>query len=377
MTEPQTEDSFYTAPAITGHRKGALLKTRKMPLPQLDSAQAWQILYVASDNFGEKLPASGTVIVPDSNAVAGSGPLVAYVPSFHGLGGRCAPSQLLQDGTEREIDYIAMALDRGWTVAIPDGRGLGVTGRGPHTFLAGPSGGAAVLDILRAAQRIPDLDCSNPAVGVWGYADGGRYAVWAAEMAPLYASELDLRGVAAGAVIADPGALAERYELGPYPGLGWAAMLGLARANPHMPMLHMLNSVGHTVMSFIQTATAAQVLARFRRPVGQYCDQPDPWNNPLWRHVLACERSGQQIPRCPIHLYHGADDVFVPIDAAEQLRDTYREAGVEVSWRDYPHGHYETAEQGANEAVTRLAAYLQHRPERAADSQPAPSETTP
>ncbi|MGW0251097.1 lipase family protein [Nocardia goodfellowii] len=377
MTEPQLDDDFYLAPAITGHLPGAVLKMRKIALPQLNSAQAWQVLYVATDNFGEPLPASGTVIVPDSNAVAGAGPLVAYVPSFHGLGGRCAPSQLLHDGTEREIDYIAMALDRGWTLAIPDGRGLGVIGRGPHTFLAGLSGGAAVLDILRAAQRIPDVGCLDAPVGVWGYGDGGRYAVWAAEMAPDYAPELDLRGVAAGAVIADPGALAERYALGPYPGLGWAAMLGLARANPHMPMLHMLNSVGHTVMSFIQSATAAQVLARLRRPVGHYCERPDPWNDPLWRHVLACEQSGQHIPRCRMHLYHGDDDVFVPIEPAEQLRDTYREAAVEVSWRHYPHGHYETAEDGASEAVTRLAAYLQHRPAHTADSRPSPSETTP
>ncbi|WP_194817923.1 lipase family protein [Nocardia sp. XZ_19_385] len=380
MTEPRlADDEFYTAPEITGHQPGALLKMRKAVLPQLDSVQAWQILYVATDNFGEKLPASGSVIVPDSNAAAGAGPLVAYVPSFHGMGGRCAPSQLLQGGAEREIDHIAMALDRGWTVAIPDGRGLGVHDVGPHTFLAGFSGGAAVLDIVRAAQTIPDLDCLDAPIGVWGYADGGRYAVWAAEMAPDYAPELDLRGVTAGAVIADPGELAERYDLGPYPGLGWAATLGLARANSHLPMLHMVNPIGQTVLSFVQNSTATQVLARFGRPISQYCDRADPWSDPVWRYALDRERSGQRNPRCPLHLYHGTDDIFVPIETAEHLRDTYRAAGVEVSWRDYQCGHYETATEGASEAVTRLSAYLQHQPDRPDKAGPTtfPSEAAP
>nr|WP_269782997.1 lipase family protein [Nocardia terpenica] len=73
-------------------------------------------------------------------------------------------------------------MDRGWTVAVPDGEGF--VAPGPHKFLAARAAGHAVLDIARAVRALPDIDAAGAPVLIWGYADGGRAAIMAAEQQP-------------------------------------------------------------------------------------------------------------------------------------------------------------------------------------------------
>ena len=58
--------------------------------------------------------------------------------------------------------FIKAALDRGWAVAVSDYEGLGTPGQ--HTYVVGRSEGRAVLDMARAAQRLPGtgLTTSTP-----------------------------------------------------------------------------------------------------------------------------------------------------------------------------------------------------------------------
>lgn len=364
MTDPLTDDEFYTAtPIEVGSQRGQALRIRKTAIPQLDSAaQARQIVYVSSDSYGELIPASGIIIVPDTVAYAGTGAILGYCPAFRGLGGRCAPSQLLQDGTEPEADYIAAALDRGWTVAVADGRGLGVTGLGPHTFLAGRTAGQTVLDLTRAARRLPDLNYDTAPIALWGYADGGRNALWAGEIHHEYASELDLRGIAAGAVAAHPGELVAEIDGGPWSGLGLAGLVGLARGYAHLPMLHILTTQGHLAVATAENLTATDIIARYRQPLGRWCERADPWNDPMWRYVLARERCGQQAPQVPVHLYHGTEDTLIPVESARRLFSEYRGLGVDLNWREYQVDHLQAAIDGAGEAIAHLAGYLQRIP---------------
>ncbi|WP_327116466.1 lipase family protein [Nocardia sp. NBC_01730] len=380
MTDPSTFDDFYTNPAIDfAPRPGEILRRRAVGTPLLRGAnRAWQLLYATRTAFSAPIAASGIVIAPDHGEAAGTGPILLYYPSFHGLGGRCAPSQLLAgEGSEPESEFITTALDRGWTVAVPDGQCLGVTGLGPHAFLAGKAAAHAVLDLARAVRALPETDSDEAPCAVWGYADGGRAAIWAAEQQPHYAPELDLRGVAAGAVVADPGALIPEIDGGAWSGLILGGLIGLGRAYAHLPVGHILTDDGYQAIEHAQTLDAAALLATYRNtPLARWCERPDPWNDPMWRYVLDSETSARETPQVPVHLYHGTEDALVPVAMGRSVFAEYRSRGVDVSWREYTSSHLGAATAGSTEAVARLTSYLARRPPLATRAAPPGPQTT-
>ncbi|WP_159080555.1 lipase family protein [Nocardia suismassiliense] len=378
MSQPDTHDEFYRGRVGFGPLPGRILRRRAVDLPNLEgSGRAWQIVYATRTAFSAPIPASATVISPATVDVAGSGPTLVYCPQFHGLGGSCAPSQLLARGEEPEAGFLAAGLQRGWTVAVPDGPGLGMTDVGPYQFLAGQVGAHAVLDLARAVRDMPELDSRQSPCAVWGFGDGGRTAIWAGETRPEYAPELDLRGVAAGAVVADPGALIREIDGGPGAGLALAGLIGLGRAYRHLPVDHVLLESGREVIKRASTLDAADIQVDYRhQPLGQWCERPDPWNDAMWRYVLANEQSARVAPRVPVHLYHGTEDALVPVAMGRELFSAYRALGVDLSWREYHNSHLGSAADGASEALSRLASYLQRRPTPPGSRTPPSSQTT-
>uniref|UniRef100_UPI000B2D3354 lipase family protein n=1 Tax=Nocardia pseudovaccinii TaxID=189540 RepID=UPI000B2D3354 len=217
---------------------------------------------------------------------------------------------------------------------------------------------------------------SAPCV-VWGYADGGRVAISAAEQHPRYAPELDLRGVAAGAVVTDPGALITEIDGGPWAGLALAGLIGLARAYTHLPVGHLLTDEGHRIVEQARELDAATLLVTYRnRPLGQWCERVDPWNDPIWQYVLANEVNGYAAPEVPVHLYHGTEDALVPVAMGRNLFAEYRSLGVDLSWREYTNSHSGAATDGSAEATARLANFLAHRPEHSTRPAPPSPQTT-
>ncbi|MBF6100571.1 hypothetical protein IU510_21160 [Nocardia cyriacigeorgica] len=364
-TPPVPADRFYlpvsedfTAPA------GELLRTREVPLPGVSgAARAWQVVYSTRTGFHAPLPASGLVVTPPATTGSEGASALLYCPSFRGLGGRIAPSQLLPEAVDDSaFPLLTSALGRGWTVAIPDGQGLGMTGLGVHPFLSGLAAAHTVLDLARALPTLADLDVSGGCV-IWGYADGGRAALFAAEHHPAYAPEVDLRGVAAGAVPANPRALVAGIDGGPLSGLAMAGLVGLARAYAHLPVTHVLTEEGRHRFAHAQTLTAKQLLDTYRHiPLGTWCERREPWNDPLWRYVLAAEAAAHRRPQVPVHLYHGSKDGLIPIAMSKALYAEYRLAHVDLSWRDYPGGHVRTAFDAIADVLSRLSSYLQRRP---------------
>ncbi|MFI9508577.1 lipase family protein [Nocardia sp. NPDC052566] len=370
-SDHDTVDTFFHAETITeSHRPGDVLRARAVIAPQLQAGVASQIVYVSRTPLGESIPVSGMVIIPDTTAMTGPGPVLVYCTSFHGLGGNdSAPSQLLAAGVEPEADRIGDALARGWTVAVSDGQGLGMAGVGAHTWLSGYSAAYTALDIARAASNLPGVDNPDAPIALWGYADGGRAAIWAGQMADEYAPQLDVRGVAAGAVVADPAAVIAGLDGGPWSGLGLAGLIGLGRAYPHLPTGHVLTSAGQAAAAQAARMDAAEILASFPQPLAHWCERPDPWADAIWRYVLTHEGAGRRAPQAPVHLYHGSADTLVPVEQGRALFSSYQLLGVEVSMREYDTHHLRTALDGADEAVARLAGYLQQ------PARPRPSQT--
>ncbi|MET7769064.1 lipase family protein [Nocardia sp. NPDC005366] len=356
---------FHDVSTFDGYRPGDLVRARPVFVSQLSGAAgAWQVVYASANSRSELIPASGIVLTPEVVARPGDTAILVYSPGFRGLGGICTPSQLLAIGAEPDTTGIAAALARGWVVAIPDGQGLGITGGGPHTFLAARAGARTVLDLARAVYRRADLGVAVAPVLAWGYADGGRAVAAAGELHPWYAPEVDLRGVAAGAVASDLAALAPAFSRGRGAGLGLAALIGLSHAYDQLPLRDVLNEAGQRAAMEAEHLTGSELLERFPQPVSHWCREPDPWNDHWWRRVLELETLAHTRPVIPLHLYHGSADAIVPVSAGRRTLIAYRQRGTQVSWREYEAGHHATAASATGDVLARLGETLTGPPPR-------------
>ncbi|WP_435593752.1 lipase family protein [Nocardia sp. bgisy118] len=374
-----TISDFYQTPILReGARAGDIVRTRPVFAPQLTGAAgAWQIVYVSTDSRSQPIAASAIVLIPETVPEPGTGAILLYCPPFRGLGGQCAPSQLLATGAEYDIVGIEAALARGWVVAIPDGQGLGA-GTGPHTFLAARAAGAKpVLDLARAIYRASDLDLPVAPVVAWGYADGGRIAAVAGELQPWYAPEVDLRGVAAGAVASDLAILAPVIGRGAGAGLAFAGLIGLARAYEQLPLRHVLNEDGLVAAAEARHLTVVELLQRFPQPLAHWCREPDPWNDHWWRRVLALETLAHVKSDVPLHLYHGELDLIVPVRAGRRALIAYRQRGTKVDWREYDGDHRSTAHWALSDVLARLTEDIANGPVSPPTSAAADAEVRP
>lgn len=370
-----SSNDFYNVTTLDGYRPGDLVRTRPVFVAQLSEARgAWQVVYATANARSETIAASGIVLIPETIAAPGATALLVYCPEFRGLGGVCAPSQLLAIGAEPDTTGIEAALARGWVVAIPDGQGLGA-GTGPHTFLAARAAGAKpVLDLARAVYRASDLDLPVAPMVAWGYADGGRVAAVAGELQPWYAPEIDLRGVAAGAVFSDLAVLAplvSRSTRTGLAGLAFAGLIGLSHAYNQLPLRHVLNEDGLVAAAEARHLTVLELLQRFPEPLAHWCREPDPWNDHWWRRVLALESLAHVKSDVPLHLYHGELDQIVPVRSGRKALIAHRQRGTKVDWREYDGDHRSTAHWAVSDVLARLTEDIANGPV----SQPIPAQT--
>ncbi|WP_017583789.1 lipase family protein [Nocardiopsis valliformis] len=296
-------------------------------------ADVWRIMYLSTDALGEPMAVSGTVMVPHAEWTGeGERPLVAFAIGTHGLGAHCAPSIGLEHGLEYEASLMERVVDDGYALAISDYQGLGTSG--DHTFMVGHSQGAAVLDSLRAATRLPEAQLPETSpMGVTGFSQGGSSAVWAAQMHPEYAPELPLTGVAAGGVPADLNPVAENLDGGPYFSLLAFATHGYNSAYPELSLDDHLTERGATLFDDVRNRCVVDAVPKGMFRSMDEAFTSDLLNSPEWQERLTANKPGESTPTVPLYLYHSVLDDVIPIGQAEELRDTYCAAGVEVQWK--------------------------------------------
>jgi acetyl esterase/lipase len=196
--EARAEESFYSVNAGDLHgRPGTLIRQEQLPsAPQ--GALAYRILYLSLGLHGETIAVSGLVIFPSGPLSGGSRPLVAWAHPTSGVVSKCAPS--MDASAFRSIQGLSDMIARGFAVVATDYPGLGT--EGPHPYLIGDSEGRAVLDSVRAASQISDINTGRD-FAVWGHSQGGQAALYAGLLARHYAPELNLVGIAAAAPATD------------------------------------------------------------------------------------------------------------------------------------------------------------------------------
>lgn len=303
--------------------------TRVLPLAAYP-AEAWAIRYRSTSARGEPTTVTGTVLVPTARwRGEGPRPVVGFAVGTHGLADRCAPSRQLRRGTEYEAAAIRGLLAEGWAVAITDYQGLGTPG--VHPYVVGRSLGRAVLDSVRAAQRLPGagLSRSGP-VALYGYSEGGAAAGWALQLAPSYAPELDLRAGFVGAAPADLGGMLRHHDRQATSFLILYAAIGFDAAYPGLDLAGHLNARGRRAAASLRKSCiwdAPVKAAPWPKDYRAFVTS-DPLQEADWRRRLRQNQLGRRGFDTPVLLGAARLDQIVPYRLMTDLRRRWCRRGV-------------------------------------------------
>lgn len=204
-------DGFYDPPASVPGQPGQLLRSEPYTGNLPEDMTAYRLLYTTTSDAGVPALASAVVAVPTA-PTGRPVPLIAWAHGTNGVARACAPSLGPDAIPARTVTPFTALVRNGWGVVATDYTGEGTSG--PYPYLIGQGEGRSVLDSVRAAHQVPGLGLS-PQTVVWGHSQGGHAALWAGQLAPTYAPELTLDGVAAIAPASDPPALAEAVAKNP------------------------------------------------------------------------------------------------------------------------------------------------------------------
>ncbi|GIG22049.1 hypothetical protein Cch01nite_27730 [Cellulomonas chitinilytica] len=197
-------DAFYTPPRDVPVEPGSLVRSEPFTHGVRAGQEGWRILYTTTGAHDEPTVASALVLAP-ADRTGEPLPVLSLAHGTTGVVPGCAPS-LLDDpfatGLERTLSTM---VDDGWAGVMTDYEGLGTAG--PHPYLVGTAEAYDVLDAVRAARALDDLELGDDTV-VWGHSQGGGAALWTGIVAPRYAPDVHVLGVAAAAPAADLAALA-------------------------------------------------------------------------------------------------------------------------------------------------------------------------
>ncbi|MEV0248081.1 lipase family protein [Nocardia sp. NPDC050712] len=349
--------AFYTPPAQFSAEPGAVIKTAPMTVFAAPPGatgwpiQAQHVMYTTQYQDGSPAAVTGTYIEPPGPWQGpGPRPTIVIGPGTAGQGDQCAMSVAFSTGltvtadpsvslsANQEAPAAAVWSALGARVLVTDYIGLGTPGI--HTFANRIEGAHAVLDGARAAHRLGNAGPETPVV-FWGYSQGGGATAGAAEMQPVYAPELNLKGTWAGGPVADLAAILQRIDGALIGGAIGFAINGLLARYPELhtaidrvsspggrAMLETLSNecVGDIIIRqpFLKTNT----LTSDGRPLIEHLDAM-----PEAARALADMHVGGLTPTSPVLITSGRNDDTVPYGQARRLAEEWCAKGAAVTFR--------------------------------------------
>ena len=326
---PRSSGPFFdrAGSAPRGGPPGSLVEVRRAA-PLSSTTRAWHILYRSTDPAGRPILVSGVVIRPDRDAPPGGFPLVDWGHSTVGIADVCTPSI---SGTPPglELDPVIAA---GYAIVATDYPGLGTPGMPP--YLDGESEGRAMLDAARAARSVTELDATGP-VALWGYSQGGQAVLWAGQLAPTYAPELNIIGVVASAALATASWFDEslyshvRYQFALMAAIAWSV------EDPTLDLSQVIGPAGLAAVPLAEgklgptcpeTSTIAEGRTTAELVTARFSDVP------AWRDVLARKALPAQPIAAPVMLQQGAADTIVPATEAFAIARQLCASGTNVTF---------------------------------------------
>lgn len=337
----ETVPPFYQAPATLPANNGDVIRSEKLGFlldPASVSSVAYnstKVLYRTTNRTGKAIAVSGSVLVPKAPWIGfGKRPIIGYAVGTQGIGDRCAPSRQLSEGFEYESIFIAGLLARGYAIAMTDYEGLGTVG--PHTYMDRESQGRAVLDMVRASQRLSGsgLSSANP-VAIYGYSQGGAGAASAAELAGTYAPELKVKGTVAGAVPSDLSALPGAIDGTLYAEFLWYAMHGVS-ASYGLNISSYLNAEGKAMFDEIQGNCVFDLLGSAFSDSSDYTADGSSLATMIsrepFRTMIADQKLGKRKPSAPVLVTHSLIDDAIPYRLGAQLASDWCDRGANVQF---------------------------------------------
>lgn len=333
-------DAFFVPPdPLPAGDPGAVIWARQLP-STVGGGTAWQVLYRSSTGSGDPVAVSGLVVVPPGPPPPAGRRVVALAHSTTGVADACAPSRAVASpgstGSQEVAAVAAGAMAQGWVLAATDYRGLGTPGT--HPYLVGQLAGRDVLDLARAAGRLPGtgVDASS-SVAVLGHSQGGGAAIFAAELAPTYAPELHLVGAVAGAPATELGRRITSWPPASGQDTGFAMMTvaGFHAAYPALDLGSVLSERGAAALPTVEDGCVGEVLAAFGTADPAQLFTPD-GPDADWQAALETNVAGRQPTDVPVYLFHGDADAVVPAAWSADYQARACDAGANVTRVVYP-----------------------------------------
>lgn len=309
-TEPTGATTAPQTVAVTSPSRpappGTLVEASPVAAPA--GARAWRIVFHSRSADDRDIAVTGLLVAPADARGRPDRPVVAWGHPTTGTADHCAPSA----GGPAQVPIVEAVLAEGWTVVAPDFEGLGV--EGPHPYLVGESAGHTMLDAVRAAHQVDGsgVTASSPAL-LWGFSQGGQAALFGGEQQPAYAPELDVRGAAAVAPVADPRAFWDRAAARPdQVGVAVVIAAGMAAGDPALDPATVLTGSAVDRLDLLETDCIGEVVEAFQAPVDEVVARPVD-EAPDWAAALATNQVGHRPSAVPVLLVQGtADDIVFP-----------------------------------------------------------------
>ncbi len=367
---PPSQDPFYAPPpSLASYKPGAVIRSREVtPLGLTDTASstAYELLYRTTGATGQPTATVATLLLP---AVSSSGQrkLVSYQTAEDSLTTNCAPSYTIRGGNNggstqwAESGLIALLLDQGWDVAVPDYEG-------PQSeYGVGPLAGHATLDGIRAVESFApaQLTGARTPVGMMGYSGGSIPTLWANSQARGYAPELNLIAAASGGNVPNPIANLVQVNGGVFAGVIVAVSVGINRAYPQLDLGALLNARGRQLAAedaVDGSGCAGGVTNAPFDTIGELSSYPTPQALaavPRVRGVFAnLDLIGRAAPEAPSFIYNEINDEIAIIGPVEQMVASDCARGRVVDFDRDPVGEHLT---GVAAYVAPSLLYLEQR----------------
>lgn len=353
-------DGFYTPPDEIPAAHGALLRAEPMSRAIPDGAQAWRILYTTTRADGVPAVASGLVVAPASPP-PGPLPVIAWAHGTTGVDETCAPSVLSDPFAAGAAPGLDQVVANGWVLVATDYIGLGT--EGPHAYLIGSQGGRAVLDAARAARQLPELSLADQTV-VWGHSQGGGVALWTGILAPGYAPDANVIGVAALSPASDLPGMVANLDVVPG-GQIFASYIieGYSATYPDVRFAEYVRPAARILTHEMASRCLAEPGVMTSVVESLVIDgsiwATDPASGPLGRRLNENVPTGP-IP-APLLIGQGLEDPLVLPAAQAAYAQARCEAGGQVDYRTYAGYEHVDVVQAGSPLVPELLAWTQER----------------
>ncbi|MFF0488739.1 lipase family protein [Nocardia sp. NPDC004068] len=382
---PATGDPVFDAwpEGLDRFAPGDLLEVRDVtataaPFAVVPIRRALLLKFRSTAGSGAPSYGTATLVIP---AAAWTGPgdrpvLINALP-INALGARCTPSYSLAHGINDKFNAGDLfppttwwGLQRGYAVLVPDHEG-------PWMSYAEPAvAGHVILDAMRTVRALPGNEFGDSRFAVTGYSGGAIASYATAMLLGEYAPELRgaLVGAAAGGLVTDYRGLARKFNGNMASGILLAVSLAMSREHPEL-----LTVMNH-LAQWVATSPVKDTCGDSNGPLGVAgiplevaTNTADPLNAPVADRILRQVDLTDRTAAAPLYIYHGASDIWIPLEPARALYEQQCARGVPAAFHVYPGEHLIGALAGFPDVLDWLDARLRGQPTTGECPTPPPS----